>query len=40
MHKVSVVSAVSITHDQEEAMSSSDQVTVMNAGQLEQIGGP
>lgn len=34
------VTAVSVTHDQEEAMSISDRVAVMNAGQLEQIGRP
>ncbi|WP_411963622.1 ABC transporter ATP-binding protein [Haloferax sp. YSMS24] len=34
------VTAVSVTHDQEEAMSISDRVAVMNGGDLEQIGEP
>ena len=34
------VTAVSVTHDQEEAMSISDRVAVMNEGQIEQIGTP
>jgi iron(III) transport system ATP-binding protein len=34
------VTAVSVTHDQEEAMSISDRVAVMNDGHLEQIGEP
>ena len=34
------VSAISVTHDQEEAMSISDRVAVMNAGQIEQVGRP
>ncbi|KAB1188278.1 MULTISPECIES: ABC transporter ATP-binding protein [Haloferax] len=34
------VTAVSVTHDQEEAMSISDRVAVMNDGDLEQIGEP
>ena len=34
------VTAVSVTHDQEEAMSISDRVAVMNAGSIEQIGTP
>ncbi|ELZ81532.1 ABC transporter ATP-binding protein [Haloferax larsenii] len=34
------VTAVSVTHDQEEAMSISDRVAVMNDGKLEQIGEP
>jgi ABC-type Fe3+/spermidine/putrescine transport system ATPase subunit len=29
-----------VTHDQEEALSMSDQVAVMNAGRLEQVGSP
>jgi spermidine/putrescine transport system ATP-binding protein len=29
-----------VTHDQEEALSMSDQVAVMNAGRIEQVGGP
>ena len=34
------VTAISVTHDQEEALSISDRVAVMNAGHLEQIGPP
>src|SRR5580765_510294 len=31
---------VYVTHDQEEALSMSDRIAVMNRGQVEQIGGP
>jgi iron(III) transport system ATP-binding protein len=34
------VTAVSVTHDQEEAMSISDRVAVMSEGDIEQIGTP
>ncbi|WP_254543847.1 ABC transporter ATP-binding protein [Halomarina pelagica] len=34
------VTAVSVTHDQEEAMSISDRVAVVNDGRIEQIGRP
>jgi iron(III) transport system ATP-binding protein len=34
------VTAVSVTHDQEEAMSISDRVAVVNDGKIEQIGAP
>ncbi|MFB6251198.1 MAG: ABC transporter ATP-binding protein [Halobellus sp.] len=34
------VTAVSVTHDQEEALSISDRVAVMNDGQIEQVGDP
>ncbi|MFB6080679.1 MAG: ABC transporter ATP-binding protein [Haloferacaceae archaeon] len=34
------VTAVSVTHDQEEALSISDRVAVINDGQVEQIGRP
>ncbi|WP_435332612.1 ABC transporter ATP-binding protein [Haloarchaeobius sp. TZWWS8] len=34
------VTAISVTHDQEEAMSISDRVAVMNDGNLEQVGRP
>jgi len=34
------VTAVSVTHDQEEALSISDRVAVMNDGQIEQVGRP
>ncbi|MFB6299327.1 MAG: ABC transporter ATP-binding protein [Halobacteriales archaeon] len=34
------VTAVSVTHDQEEALSISDRVAVMNDGHIEQVGRP
>jgi iron(III) transport system ATP-binding protein len=34
------VTAVSVTHDQEEAMSVSDRVAVVNDGRIEQVGRP
>jgi len=34
------VTAISVTHDQEEALSISDRVAVMNDGQIEQVGRP
>jgi iron(III) transport system ATP-binding protein len=34
------VTAVSVTHDQEEALSISDRVAVMSAGDVEQVGTP
>jgi iron(III) transport system ATP-binding protein len=34
------VTAVSVTHDQEEALSISDRVAVMSEGQVEQVGRP
>jgi len=34
------VTAVSVTHDQEEALSISDRVAVMSEGQIEQVGHP
>ena len=34
------VTAVSVTHDQEEALSISDRVAVMNDGNIEQVGRP
>ncbi|MFB6362152.1 MAG: ABC transporter ATP-binding protein [Halobacteriales archaeon] len=34
------VTTVSVTHDQEEALSISDRVAVMNAGHIEQVGTP
>jgi len=34
------VTAVSVTHDQEEALSISDRVAVMNDGRIEQVGPP
>ncbi|WP_280536163.1 ABC transporter ATP-binding protein [Halopenitus sp. POP-27] len=38
--KAAGVTAVSVTHDQEEALSISDRIAVMHDGQLEQIGSP
>jgi iron(III) transport system ATP-binding protein len=32
--------AIYVTHDQDEAMSLSDRIAVMNAGQVEQVGAP
>jgi len=34
------VTAISVTHDQEEALSISDRVAIMNGGRLEQVGKP
>lgn len=34
------ITAIYVTHDQEEALSISDRVVVMNAGQMEQVGSP
>ena len=34
------VTAVSVTHDQEEALSISDRVAVLNGGHVAQVGGP
>jgi len=34
------ITAVYVTHDQEEALSISDRVVVMNAGRMEQVGSP
>jgi len=38
--KAAGVTAVSVTHDQEEALSISDRVTVMHDGAIEQVGRP
>ena len=38
--KAAGVTAVSVTHDQEEALSISDRVAVMNDGKIEQVGRP
>jgi iron(III) transport system ATP-binding protein len=38
--KTAGVTAISVTHDQEEAMSISDRVAVVNDGRIEQIGDP
>src|SRR5690606_36268909 len=34
------ITAIFVTHDQEEALSMSDRIVVMNAGSIEQIGTP
>jgi sulfate transport system ATP-binding protein len=34
------VTTIFVTHDQEEAMDISDQIVVMNAGAIEQVGAP
>lgn len=34
------ITFIHVTHDQEEAMTMADQVAVMNAGQVEQLGAP
>ncbi|MFZ5818387.1 MAG: ABC transporter ATP-binding protein [Chloroflexota bacterium] len=34
------ITAIYVTHDQEEALSLSDRVVVMNAGKMEQVGSP
>ncbi len=34
------ITAIYVTHDQEEALSISDRIAVMRAGRIEQIGGP
>lgn len=34
------ITAIFVTHDQEEALSISDRIVVMNAGEMEQIGTP
>jgi iron(III) transport system ATP-binding protein len=38
--KTAGVTAVSVTHDQEEALSISDRVAIMHDGQIEQVGTP
>lgn len=40
LHDELHVTSVFVTHDQEEALEVSDQVVVMNAGQIEQVGPP
>jgi putative spermidine/putrescine transport system ATP-binding protein len=34
------ITAIFVTHDQEEALSISDRIVVMNAGEMEQVGTP
>ncbi|MBE9141201.1 ABC transporter ATP-binding protein [Nodosilinea sp. LEGE 07088] len=40
LHRQLGISFVMVTHDQEEALSLSDRIAVMNNGQIEQIGTP
>lgn len=40
LHQELGVTFVMVTHDQEEALSLSDRIAVMNAGKIEQIGSP
>jgi len=40
IQKETGITAIFVTHDQEEALSMSDQIVVMNAGRIEQIGTP
>lgn len=40
IQKETGITAIFVTHDQEEALSMSDQIVVMNAGTMEQIGAP
>ncbi|MBN9217701.1 MAG: ABC transporter ATP-binding protein [Mesorhizobium sp.] len=40
IQKETGITAIFVTHDQEEALSMSDRIVVMNAGRVEQIGTP
>ncbi len=40
LQKALGITAIYVTHDQEEAMSVSDRIALMNAGRLEQVGVP
>ncbi|MBD0337044.1 MAG: ABC transporter ATP-binding protein [Cyanobacteria bacterium Co-bin13] len=40
LHRKLGITFVMVTHDQEEALSLSDRIAVMNAGQIEQVGTP
>ncbi|MDW6025715.1 ABC transporter ATP-binding protein [Mesorhizobium sp. BAC0120] len=40
IQKETGITAIFVTHDQEEALSMSDRIVVMNAGSMEQIGTP
>ncbi|WFP61670.1 ABC transporter ATP-binding protein [Mesorhizobium sp. WSM4904] len=40
IQKATGITAIFVTHDQEEALSMSDRIVVMNAGSVEQIGTP
>jgi ABC-type Fe3+/spermidine/putrescine transport system ATPase subunit len=34
------LTSIFVTHDQEEALEVADQIVVMNAGKIEQVGSP
>ncbi len=40
LHEEIHVTTIFVTHDQEEAMELSEQIVVMNAGRIEQVGSP
>jgi sulfate/thiosulfate transport system ATP-binding protein len=40
LHEDVHVTTIFVTHDQEEAMEIADQIVLMNAGRVEQVGGP
>src|SRR6185436_19609285 len=40
LHEETHTTTVIVTHDQEEAMDVADQIVVMNAGKIEQVGSP
>ena len=40
LHQRFAITTIYVTHDQVEAMTLGDRIAVMNAGQLQQIGGP
>ncbi|WP_292234961.1 ABC transporter ATP-binding protein [Mesorhizobium sp.] len=40
LHKEFGITTICVTHDQEEALTLSDRIVVMNAGRIEQIGTP
>jgi sulfate transport system ATP-binding protein len=40
LHEDVNVTTIFVTHDQEEAMEIADQIVLMNAGRVEQVGGP
>src|SRR5947208_1206333 len=40
LQKLLSITAIYVSHDQEEAMSVSDHIALMNAGRLEQVGVP
>src|SRR5262249_39776095 len=40
LHEASHITTVYVTHDQAEAMVTSDRIAVLNAGRIEQVGTP